>query len=277
MRWLNEDFREYVQEVVMPIIKVTDLSKIFYLGRKKTVTALNKVNFEVEDGEIFGILGPNGSGKTTCLKLLLGIIFPTEGEISLMGKSQFDVEVKEKIGFLPENPYYYDYLSGAEVLYFYGRLFGMSRKLIKERTDYLLKLVNLQDAGKLSLKHYSKGMLERIGLASSLINDPKILILDEPTTGLDPIGCKETRDLLLQLKQMGKTILLSSHFLSEVERVCSRIAIFHRGYLLTVGVLTELLKQYQAENLEDLFVKAIEKFDIDIEREKSELSSTTKA
>lgn len=153
----------------------------------------------------------------------------------------------------------------------------MSRKLIKERTDYLLKLVNLQDAGKLSLKHYSKGMLERIGLASSLINDPKILILDEPTTGLDPIGCKETRDLLLQLKQMGKTILLSSHFLSEVERVCSRIAIFHRGYLLTVGELTELLKQYQAENLEDLFVKAIEKFDIDIKREKSELSSTTKA
>ena len=252
----------------MPLLKVTGLSKVFQLGRNKTVTALNNVNFEVEDGEIFGILGPNGSGKTTCLKLLLGILFPTEGSISIMGKNQFDVEAKSRIGFLPENPYYYEYLCGAEVLNFYGRLFGMPKGLIKERTEYLLKLVNLQDAGKLDLRHYSKGMLERIGLASSLINDPKILILDEPTTGLDPIGCKETRDLLVRLKEMGKTILLSSHFLSEVERVCSRIAIFHRGNLLTTGSLSSLLNQYGADNLEDLFVKSIEKYDVEMENGK---------
>lgn len=254
----------------MPVLKVTDLSKVFYLGRNRKVTALDKVSFEVEDGEIFGILGPNGSGKTTCLKLLLGILFPTEGKIDIMGKNQFDVRAKEKIGFLPENPYYYEYLSGAEVLNFYGRLFGMPAGLIRERTEYLLKLVNLQDAGGLALRHYSKGMLERIGLASSLINDPKILILDEPTTGLDPIGCKETRDLLVQLKEIGKTVLLSSHFLSEVERVCSRIAIFHKGSLLTTGVLADLLQQYRAENLEDLFVKTIQKFDAEAGTEKTE-------
>ncbi|MCK9266464.1 ABC transporter ATP-binding protein [bacterium] len=252
----------------MPLIKITNLSKIFRLGRNRTVVALNKASFEVKEGEIFGIMGPNGSGKTTCLKLILGILFPTDGEIDIMGKSQYDIEAKEQIGFLPENPYYYDYLSGTEVLNFYGRLFGMSKGLIKERSEYLLKLVGLQDAGKLSLRHYSKGMLERIGLASSLINDPKILILDEPTTGLDPIGCRETRDLLIQLKEAGKTIILSSHFLSEVERVCNRIAIFHRGSLLTTGVMENLFKEYQAENLEDLFVKTIEKFDSTLEEEK---------
>jgi ABC-2 type transport system ATP-binding protein len=253
----------------MSLVKVTNLSKIFYLGKNRVVPALQKVNFEVEDGEIFGIMGPNGSGKTTCLKLLLGILFPTEGEINIMGRNQFDIRAKEKIGFLPENPYYYDYLSGPEVLNFYGRLFGMPKEQIRERTEYLLKLVGLHTSKKLSLRHYSKGMLERIGLASSLINDPKILILDEPTTGLDPIGCKETRNLLIQLKEMGKTILLSSHFLSEVERVCNRIAIFHRGNLLTTGVMTELMEEYKAESLEDLFVKTIQNFDTEVEQNKN--------
>ncbi len=245
----------------MALIETKELSKVYILGNKKTVTALNRVTMNVEEGEIFGILGPNGSGKTTCLKLLLGIIFPTEGEISIMGKTQYSIAAKQNIGFLPENPYYYDYLTGPEILRFYGRLFDMTRSAIDERSENLLKLVNLDDARNLSLKHYSKGMLERIGLAVSLINDPKILILDEPTTGLDPIGCKETRDLLIRLNESGKTILLSSHFLSEVERVCSRIVIFHKGNLLTTGTLGKLLEEYRAENLEDLFVKAIEKFD----------------
>jgi len=231
------------------------------LARNKTVTALNKVSMSVEEGEIFGILGPNGSGKTTCLKLLLGIVFPTEGKINIMGKNQYAVDIKKNIGFLPENPYYYDYLTGPEILKFYGKLFDMPAALIEKRTDELLKMVSLNDAKHLSLKHYSKGMLERIGLAASLINDPKIIILDEPTTGLDPIGCKETRDLLIRLNKEGKTILLSSHFLSEVERVCTRIVIFHKGNLLTTGTLSNLLAEYKAENLEDLFVKAIEKFD----------------
>ena len=255
------------EEVFMAIIETRELTKIYTPGRGKKVIGLNKVNLEIEEGEIFGILGPNGSGKTTCLKLLLGILFPTDGEISIMGESQFDVKVKKYIGFLPENPYYYDYLTGPELLYFYGKLFDMDKQAIKERTEYLLNLVKLSDAKKLTLKHYSKGMLERIGLASALLNDPKILILDEPTTGLDPIGCFETRDLLLELNKQGKTILLSSHFLSEVERVCNRIAIFHRGNLLATGTLDGLISQYNAETLEELFVKTIEDFDSRYKRE----------
>jgi len=251
----------------MPIIETNGLTKIYTLGRGKEVIGLNKVNLEVKEGEIFGILGPNGSGKTTCLKLLLGILFPTDGEIDIMGKNQFDVEVKKNIGFLPENPYYYDYLTSSELLYFYGQLFDMDKQVIKKRTEYLLNLVKLSDAKKLTLKHYSKGMLERIGLAAALLNDPKILILDEPTTGLDPIGCLETRDLLLELNKQGKTILLSSHFLSEVERVCNRIAIFHRGNLLATGTLDGLISQYKAKNIEDLFVKTIEDFDSSYKRE----------
>ncbi|MCS7181074.1 MAG: ABC transporter ATP-binding protein [bacterium] len=245
----------------MGIIEVKELTKYYILGRNKIVIGLENVSFNVEEGEIYGILGPNGSGKTTCLKLLLGILYPTSGDISILGKNQFDIEMKKNIGFLPENPYYYDYLTGPELLKFYGRLFELPDKVINERIEKLLFLVKLHDAKKLALKHYSKGMLERIGLASSLINDPKILILDEPTTGLDPIGCIETRDLLIQLKKEGKTILLSSHFLSEVERVCDRIAIFHKGYLLTTGTLSELIKKYNADGLEDLFVKTIEEFD----------------
>ena len=245
----------------MAIIETKDLTKIYYLGRKKEVVGLNRVNLSIEEGEIFGILGPNGSGKTTCLKLLLGILFPTSGQAYIMGKTPFDVEMKKNVGFLPENPYYYDYLTGPELLRFYAKLFDIPPDITRKRIDELLELVNLSEAKRLSLKHYSKGMLERIGLAAALINDAKILILDEPTTGLDPIGCKETRDLLLKLKGQGKTILLSSHFLSEVERVCDRIAIFHRGNLLAVGGLDELLSQYNAENLEDLFVKTIEEFD----------------
>jgi len=245
----------------MAIIETKELTKIYYPGGKKQVVGLNKVNLKVESGEVFGILGPNGSGKTTCLKLLLGILFPTSGEVRIMGKNQYDVNMKRNVGFLPENPYYYEYLTGPEILRFYGRLFDMSPGSIKNKIDELLDLVDLSDVRNLSLRHYSKGMLERIGLATSLINDPKVLILDEPTTGLDPIGCKETRELLASLKEKGTTILLSSHFLSEVERMCDKIAIFHRGNLLTVGQLDDLVSQYKAENLEDLFVKAIGEFD----------------
>lgn len=245
----------------MNVIEIKELTKYYFLGRNKIVVGLENVSFEVEEGEIYGILGPNGSGKTTCLKLLLGILYPTSGEISILGKDQFDIEMKKNVGFLPENPYYYDYLTGPELLKFYGKLFDLPEKIINERIEKLLHLVKLYDAKKLALRHYSKGMLERIGLAASLINDPKILILDEPTTGLDPIGCMETRDLLIQLKKEGKTILLSSHFLSEVERVCDRIAIFHRGHLLATGGLKELILRYNADGLEDLFVKTIKEFD----------------
>jgi ABC-2 type transport system ATP-binding protein len=246
---------------MMAIIETKDLTKIYPLARNREVVALKDVNLEIQEGEVFGILGPNGSGKTTCLKLLLGILFPTSGEASILGKRPLDTSMRREVGFLPENPYYYEYLNGQELLTFYGQLSEVPLKILAERTESLLKLVDLWDARKLRLRHYSKGMLERIGLASSLINDPKVLILDEPTTGLDPIGCKDTRSLLLKLKEEGKTILLSSHFLSEVERVCDRIAIFHRGYLLTTGTLSGLIQQYSAENLEDLFVKSICEFD----------------
>lgn len=245
----------------MSVIEIKELTKYYYLGRNKVVVGLENVSFDVEEGEIYGILGPNGSGKTTCLKLLLGILYPTSGEIKILGKDQFDIEMKKNVGFLPENPYYYDYLTGHELLKFYGKLFEIPEGTINERIEKLLDLVKLSEAKKLALRHYSKGMLERIGLAASLINDPKILILDEPTTGLDPIGCIETRDLLLQLKKEGKTILLSSHFLSEVERVCDRVAIFHKGNLLTTGKLQDLRSQYNRDSLEELFVKAIEEFD----------------
>jgi len=245
----------------MAIIETKDLTKVFVLGRNREVTALNKINLAVEEGEIFGILGPNGSGKTTCLKILLGILFASSGETYIMGKGPFDLTMKKEIGFLPENPYYYDYLTGPELLTFYGRLFEIPPATLRSRVEEMLRLVNLQDVRRLSLRHYSKGMLERIGLAASMLNNPKVLILDEPTTGLDPIGCKETRDLLVDLKKQGKTVLLSSHFLSEVERVCDRIGIFHRGVLLTVGKLDVLQQQYKASNLEELFVKTITEFD----------------
>jgi len=244
----------------MAIIETKDLTKIYSVGRRQVV-GLDHATFQIEEGEIFGILGPNGSGKTTCLKLLLGILFPTSGEALIMGQPPDSVEMKMHVGFLPENPYYYDYLSGAEILRFFGRLYGLSGPEFERRIAELLDLVGLSEAGRLALRHYSKGMLERIGLAACLVNDAKVLILDEPTTGLDPIGCKETRDLLVQLKAQGKTILLSSHFLSEVERVCDRIAIFHRGHLLTTGSLSGLIQQYQASNLEDLFVKTIQEYD----------------
>ena len=179
----------------------------------------------------------------------------------IMEKTPDDINMKQHVGFLPENPYYYDYLTGPELLQFYASLYSLDSQKAKSRIEQLLELVELQNAKRLHLRHYSKGMLERIGLAASLINDPEILIFDEPTTGLDPIGCRDTRNLLLKLKEQGKTILLSSHFLSEVERVCDRIAIFHRGYLLATGTLDGLNKQYQAQNLEDLFVKTICNFD----------------
>lgn len=245
----------------MAIIQTKQLTKHYFLGKKKFVIGLEKVDLEINEGEIFGILGPNGSGKTTCLKLLLGILFPTSGEARIMGKPPYDIEMKQHVGFLPENPYYYDYLCGPELLSFYAGLFSIEPAIARKRIDELLELVELKDAKRLTLRHYSKGMLERIGLAASLINDPEILIFDEPTTGLDPIGCRDTRNLLLKLKQQGKTILLSSHFLSEVERVCDRIAIFHRGFLLATGTLDALNQQYQADNLEDLFVKTICAFD----------------
>ena len=238
-------------------IKIENLTKIYKLSKRREVAGLLNFNLLVEEGEIFGLLGPNGSGKTTVLKLILGLLFPTKGTVEIFGRRMGDVEVKRDIGFLPENPYYYEYLTGAELLDFYGDIFDLPGNVKRKRSQELLSMVGLAKVKDVALRNYSKGMLERIGLASALLNDPKLLILDEPTTGLDPIGGRETRDLLLRLKEEGKTIFLSSHFLSEVERICDRIGILDQGKLLAVGKLEELLKERKAETFEDLFIKVV--------------------
>ena len=238
-------------------IKIENLTKIYKLSGRKKVIGLLNFNLEVNEGEIFGLLGPNGSGKTTLFKTILGLISPTKGKVEILGKDAADVEVKKEIGFLPENPYYYEYLTGTELLNFYGDIFNLPENVKKKRSDELLSTVGLAKAKHMALGNYSKGMLERIGFACALLNDPKLLILDEPTTGLDPIGGRESRDLLMKLKSEGKTILLSSHFLSEAEKICDRIGILHQGELLVVGELKKLLQEEKAETFEDLFIKIV--------------------
>ena len=239
-------------------IILEELSKVYRLSRHRSIIALDSLSLEIREGEIFGLLGPNGSGKTTALKLILGLLFPTRGRVTVFGRDVSLMEVKASIGYLPEHPYYYRYLSGRELIEFYGGIFGLPKEMLDERCAELLKLVGLEKAGELPLKNYSKGMLERVGLASALVNDPTFLILDEPTTGLDPIGSRDTRDLLLRLRGEGKTILLSSHYLSEVERVSDRVGILHQGKLMDVGNIRELMTKWQAEDIENLFIKVIE-------------------
>ena len=203
--------------------------------------AVEDLTFSVRQGEIFGLLGPNGSGKTTTIKLLLGLLFPTSGEAVVLGRPATDVAKNERIGFLPEETYLYKFLNAEETLHFYGRLFRMTPAERTRRVEALIRLVDLEKARKRPLKEYSKGMSRRIGLAQALINDPDLLILDEPTTGLDPVGTGQMKDLLLRLKDQGKTILLSSHLLKDVQDVCDRVAILDAGRLRVVGAVEDLL------------------------------------
>ena len=239
------------------IIEIKNLTKIYKLSGKRKVIGLLNFNLEIKEGEIFGLLGPNGSGKTTLFKTILGLISPTKGKVEILGKDAANVAVKKEIGFLPENPYYYEYLTGPELLNFYGDIFDLPENVKRKRSDELLSTVGLAKAKHMALGNYSKGMLERIGFACALLNDPKLLILDEPTTGLDPIGGRESRDLLMKLKGEGKTILLSSHFLSEAEKICDRVGILNQGKLLVVGELKKLLQEEKAESFEDLFIKIV--------------------
>lgn len=210
--------------------------------RGQDVHALKDLNLEVNEGEIFGYLGPNGSGKTTTIKMLLGLLFPTQGTIEIFGnRSISSAAVKKNIGYLPEGAYYPDFLRGEEILSYYGKLYGLKGADLKKRIDYSLKMVGMQHARKRLLRGYSKGMRQRIGLAQALISDPKLLILDEPTTGLDPIARKEIRDILLRLRDEGKTLLISSHELLEVELISNRVGILYNGVLQTIGSLEELL------------------------------------
>lgn len=225
------------------IIETRSLSKIYrdFWGRQK-VRALKALDLEVRQGEIFGLLGPNGSGKTTTIKLLLGLLFPTSGKALVFGKEASDVTKNERIGYLPEESYLYKFLNAVETLDFYGRLFDMPGDVRKRRTGELIEMVGLTWAKRRQLKEYSKGMTRRIGLAQALINDPDLVVLDEPTSGLDPIGCREMKDLILKLREQGKTVLMCSHRLDDVQDVCDRVAILHQGELKELGRVDSLLK-----------------------------------
>jgi ABC-2 type transport system ATP-binding protein len=225
------------------VIETRNLSKIYrdFWGRQK-VRALKALDLEVRRGEIFGLLGPNGSGKTTTIKLLLGLLFPTSGQALVFGKEASDVTKNERIGYLPEESYLYRFLNAEETLDFYGRLFDMPADVRRQRIVDLIHLVKLDWAKRRQLKEYSKGMTRRIGLAQALINDPELIVLDEPTTGLDPIGCREMKDLILDLREKGKTVLMCSHLLADVQDVCDRIAILHQGELKELGRVDSLLK-----------------------------------
>jgi ABC-2 type transport system ATP-binding protein len=228
------------QKTIVTTRKLTKIYRDFW-GRQKKV-ALRALNFEVRSGEIFGLLGPNGSGKTTTIKLLLGLLFPTEGEALVFDQQAADVRKNERIGYLPEESYLYRFLNAEETLDFYGRLFDLAPAVRRKRAADLIDRVGLKNDRKRPLKEYSKGMRQRIGLAQALINDPDLVILDEPTSGLDPLGARWMKDLIVELRKQGKTVIMCSHRLEDVQDVCDRIAILHQGELQSYGEVKELLQ-----------------------------------
>jgi ABC-2 type transport system ATP-binding protein len=220
-----------------PAIETQNLTKEYPHGflHLKHKTSLENLTMQVEDGEVFGFLGPNGAGKSTTIKLLMGIIFPTAGSAQILGKPVSDVSMHRDIGYLPEQPYFYDYLTAAEVLDYFARFHGFSAAERKERVQKMLRKVGLETVGKIQLRKFSKGMLQRVGLAQAIVHDPKLLILDEPMSGLDPVGRREVRDIILELKNAGKTILFSTHILSDAETLCDRVGVIAGGQLRGVG------------------------------------------
>jgi ABC-2 type transport system ATP-binding protein len=258
------------------VIETRNLTKVYrdFWGRQK-VRALKALDLEVRRGEIFGLLGPNGSGKTTTMKLLLGLLFPTSGQALVFDRDASDVSKNERIGYLPEESYLYRFLNAQETLDFYGRLFNIPRAVRRQRTFELIDLVGLEWAKKRQLKEYSKGMVRRIGLAQALINDPELILLDEPTTGLDPIGTREMKDLILKLRDEGKTILMCSHLLADVQDVCDRIGILHQGELRELGRVDSLLKMREVTEIRtsDLDKETREEIREVIQRHQGELYS----
>lgn len=226
----------------MKPLQIRGLTKEFRLGlRGRRVLVLDRLDLEVEQGEIFGFLGHNGAGKTTTLKLLVGLLVPTAGTALILGRPIEDVAVRQRVGFLPESPYFYEYLTAEEFLTFYGQLFGLGGAPLARKVDELLEMVSMVDARRLPLGKFSKGMLQRIGLAQALINDPQLVILDEPMSGLDPIGRRDVRDIILRLREDGKTVFFSTHILPDVEMICDRVGILVRGRLRAVGAVHELV------------------------------------
>src|SRR5438128_4026215 len=228
------------QEVIVETRRLTKVYRDFWGRQKKR--ALNALDLKIHQGEIFGLLGPNGSGKTTTIKLLLGLLFPTEGDAFVFGEPAAQVNKNERIGYLPEESYLYRFLNAEETLDFYGRLFNMPADVRHRRAQELIDMVGLSADKKRILKEYSKGMRQRIGLAQALINDPDLVILDEPTSGLDPLGTRWMKDLILDLRKKGKTVLMCSHRLDDVQDVCDRIAILYNGDLQTLGKVSVLVE-----------------------------------
>ncbi len=226
----------------MAILRIQDLTKDYFTGFfGKRFRALNQLNLEVEEGEIFGFLGPNGAGKTTTIKILLRIIYPTSGSAWLLDKELNETQQQENIGYMPENPYFYKFLTGFEFLLFYAKLAGLPQADAKKQANKLLDIVGLNHARKVRLSEYSKGMVTRVGIAQALITDPRLLLLDEPMSGLDPIGRREIRDLIIHLKEEKKTIFFCSHILADVELLCNRVAILNKGELIKLGTVDEIL------------------------------------
>ncbi|MEY2496455.1 MAG: type transport system ATP-binding protein [Verrucomicrobiota bacterium] len=225
-----------------PAVAVNGLTKVFPVPlQRRSIIAVRDLNLRVAPGQIYGLLGPNGSGKSTTLKIILGLVPPTQGNTAIFGRDSNLVASREAVGFLPENPYFYKYLTGRETLRFYGKLCGLRGPRLRERVAELLDLVSLTSAADRRLGGYSKGMLQRIGLAQALVQEPKLIVLDEPTAGVDPVGAREIRDLILDLKRRGITVLLSSHLLEQVQEICDRVGILANGVLVREGALDDLL------------------------------------
>jgi ABC-2 type transport system ATP-binding protein len=233
----------------MSAIEILGLEKTYMVGfwTRKPKRALHPLHLKVEEGEIFGFLGPNGAGKTTTLKLLMGLIFPSAGTARILGREWTDPEVKAQIGFLPEQPYFYDHLTAHELLTYYAELSGVPAKERTRRVEAILKRVGLPEVQGVQLRKFSKGMLQRVGIAQAILHDPKLVFFDEPMSGLDPMGRREVRDLMVQLKHEGKTVFFSTHILSDAEALCDRVAIIHKGELRGTGSVEELTSSVQGK------------------------------
>ena len=260
-------------DVVVEAAGLTKTFSDFWMRAK--ARAVDGVDFEIRRNEIFGLLGPNGSGKSTTIKMILGLLHPTRGRLSVFGKAPSDVGIKSRIGYLPEESYLYRYLDARETLDYYGRVFGLDRKVRVRRTDELLEMVGLDKVRRRAVGEYSKGMMRRLGLAQALINDPEFLILDEPTSGLDPIGTRQVKDLLLDLGRRGKTILLSSHLLSDVEDVCDRMVILYGGKIRAEGNTDDLLSDSNATVIrtDRLSAATIEKIEVVLQQDGKSIDS----
>lgn len=241
------------------VIEATGLVKDHFSNflRKRT-RSLYGINFSVEKGEVFGLLGPNGAGKTTTQKLLLGLLKPTEGTVTVLGHPAGHPKTLARVGFLPENPYFYSHLTADEFLDFFGKLFNVPDQELKQRSQRLLKLVSLSDAGSKPIRKFSKGMLQRLGIAQALINDPDLIFLDEPNSGLDPVGRRDIRQIIQGLKEQGKTVFLNSHLLADVNELCDRIMILHRGRCVAEGAVQAISSSGNYRDLEQYFMEAIE-------------------